>query len=488
MSTPKSVNVNSNVHGSGAVSQRNDIADSCPSEGLQKNFFPEDGVHSSHIHKLQQPGSPLTGSISSLSAKRKHIFQDTTRSSRDLFYATPSPKIHDSIRKENIKLSEKISSIRKSNSKFIIVETSSLSNAIRESIENSKRQLLHYKSASSLKNYLEEPTKDVQHQHVNAPIKNLEKDLDSAVLMTEEHIDAMNLAGDGIETPKNLNGLKPNEEDRGLADDSESLDHLISFTPVNKVTQVLTAVAPTSQLSVSRIKAMEDPLMPSNSLEATSLCRSYSSPLQIKSDPRKDLQAAFITHKFVSPERLDYLLPSSMEFQDNLSDDLHKQDQCESIVNGSGLDEIFTENVATDNNFTGKVDNSDTLVVEQQNRSSTPLLRYKHLKDNTPVESIHENKGDLSREGTKASENQWNIESSSHDVDAPTNQSGRVYNDFHVNSDSAQDKGDLPREGTKAYVSVNASSNLQRSVNEPSVLKVLPLHPTFSYTLNLLWH
>lgn len=481
--TPPNVNVNSNVHGLGMVS-RNELADLCPAEDLQKESSPKDGMHNFHIDELlvQQPRSPLAGSITSLSAKRKHIFQDTTNSSRHSLYVTPSPKIHGSIlRKENIKLVENLSSIRKSNSKFNIIESSSQASTLRDGIENSKCRLLQYISSatSPLKNVLVETSEDLQRQQVNAPFKNLEKDLDDADRRIEEHIDAMNMDGDGNGTPTNFSSFNQNEESRCLVKDGESLDHLSNFIPpLNKVTGVLTTVASPSQLTGSGMKAMKHPLMSNNSLEGTLLISgSDSAILEIKGDHSIDLKMTNISHKFISPvKRLDQSLSSSVEYQDNLSGDLNQQDQYKELVNGSGLDENSAEYAPCDSHLTGNVDKLDSLVVEQRMQSSTPLLKINHLKDITQVERV--GKGEfISFDLQNASETFTNFRSPLNDIDALKYRSGSPFKNFQINSDSTQDKDELPGEGTKACFSVAASPCMLRSVNEPSLLKVLAFLP-----------
>ncbi|KAK1568340.1 hypothetical protein Q3G72_023333 [Acer saccharum] len=463
--TPPNVNVNSNFRQLGLISQ-NEHADLSPAEDTLKESSPKDGTHNSHIDELlnQQPGSPLAGSIISLSAKRKQIFQDTTNSSRYPSYVTPSPKIYGSIlRKENVKLGESLSSIQKSSSKFKIIESSNQASTLKDAIEKSKHRLSQYLSSATslLGNVLEETSKDLQRKHMNAPIRNLEKDLFNADRMIEEHKDAMNMDGDGSGTPKNFGSLIQNEE-RRLAKDRESSDHLSDFTPVDKVTGMMTAVASPSQLT----------WLSNNPLEGTSLISGSDSPiLEVKHDHSKDHITTDIPYKFVSPvKRLDQLLSSSMECQDNLSGDLKQQDQYKKLVNGSGLDENSAEYAPSDSHLTEKDDKLDSLVVEQRMQSSTPLLEINHLKDITQVKRVG-NKELFSPDQRNVSEFSRNFQTSSNDIDSLKYQPGIPYKNLQIISDSTQDKDELPGEGTRASVCVPASPYMQRSLIEPSLLK-----------------
>ncbi|KAK3184576.1 hypothetical protein Dsin_031862 [Dipteronia sinensis] len=459
--TPPNVNVNSNVRRLGLISQ-NEHADLSPAEDTLKESSPKDGTHNSHIDELlnQQPGSPLAGSIISLSAKRKQIFQDTTNSSRYPLYVTPSPKIYGSIlRKENVKLGESLSSIQKSSSKFKIIESSNQASTLKDAIEKSKHRLSQYLSSatSPVSNVLEETRKDLQ-RNMSAPIRNLEKDLFNADRMIEEHKDAMNMDDDGG-TPKNFISLKQNEE-RRLAKDGESLDHLSNFTPVDKVTGMMTAVTSPSQLTC----------LSNNPLEGTSLIsRSDSAILEVKHDHSKDHKTTDIPYKFVSPvKRLDQL-SSSMECQDNLSGDLKQQDQYKKLVNGSGLDENSGEYAPSDSHLTEKDDKLDSLVVEQRMQSSTPL-EINHLKDITQVNRVG-NKELFPLDQQNVSEINRNFQTPSNDIDSLKYQSGSPYKNLQIRSDSTQDKDELPGKGTKASVCVPASPYVQRSLIEPSLLK-----------------
>ncbi|KAK0590950.1 hypothetical protein LWI29_033533 [Acer saccharum] len=463
--TPPNVNVNSNFRQLGLISQ-NEHADLSPAEDTLKESSPKDGTHNSHIDELlnQQPGSPLAGSIISLSAKRKQIFQDTTNSSRYPSYVTPSPKIYGSIlRKENVKLGESLSSIQKSSSKFKIIESSNQASTLKDAIEKSKHRLSQYLSSATslLGNVLEETSKDLQRKHMNAPIRNLEKDLFNADRMIEEHKDAMNMDGDGSGTPKNFGSLIQNEE-RRLAKDRESSDHLSDFTPVDKVTGMMTAVASPSQLT----------WLSNNPLEGTSLISGSDSPiLEVKHDHSKDHITTDIPYKFVSPvKRLDQLLSSSMECQDNLSGDLKQQDQYKKLVNGSGLDENSAEYAPSDSHLTEKDDKLDSLVVEQRMQSSTPLLEINHLKDITQVKRVG-NKELFSPDQRNVSEFSRNFQTPSNDIDSLKYQPGIPYKNLQIISDSTQDKDELPGEGTRASVCVPASPYVQRSLIEPSLLK-----------------
>ncbi|KAL5798158.1 hypothetical protein ACOSQ2_002978 [Xanthoceras sorbifolium] len=456
--TPPNVNVNRNIRVLGLSSQ-NELADLCPTEESQKANSPKDGTHNSHIDELlnQQPGSPLAGSITSLSAKRKQIFQDATNSSRHPLYVTPSPKIHGSIlRKESIKLGESMSSIQKSNSKFKIIESSTQASTLRDGIEKSKSRLSQYLSSatSPLNNVLEEISKDFQHQHANAPIKNLEKDLFDADRKIEEHKDAMNMYGDGSGTPKNFSSLNQNEESRHLA----------------KVTGMVTAVASPSQLTRSGMKAKKHLLTSNNPLEGTSFIFGSDSPiLEIKRD--QDHKTTNNPYKFISPvKRLDQLLSSSVEYQDNLSVGLKQQDQFKKLVNGSGLDDNSAAYAPSDSHLTGKVDKFDSLDVEQTMQSSTPLIEINHVKDITQVKRV--GNGEIfSPDLQNVSEIVRNFQTPSSDIDSLKYQSGSPYKHLQIKSDSTQDQDKLSEEGTKAYVCVPASPYMQRSINEPSLLK-----------------
>ncbi|KAK2647823.1 hypothetical protein Ddye_015312 [Dipteronia dyeriana] len=466
--TPPKINVNSNVRRLGLISQ-NEHAELSPAEDTLKESSPKDGTHNSRIDELlnQQPGSPLAGSIMSLSAKKKQIFQDTTNSSRYPLYVTPSPKIYGSIlRKENVKLDESLSSIHKSSSKFKIIESSNKASTLKDAIEKTKHRLSQYLSSatSPLSNVLEETSKDLQRKHMSAPIRNLEKDLFNADMMIEEPKVAMNMDGDGSGTPKNFSSLNQNEE-RRLAKDGESLDHLSNFTPVGKVTGMtgkMTAVASPSQLTC----------LSNNPLEGTSLISGSDSPiLEVKHDHSKDHKTTDIPYKFVSPvKRLDQLLTSSMECQDNLSGDLKQQDQYKKLVNGSGLDENLAEFAPSDSHLTEKDDKLDSLVVEQRMQSSTPLLEINHLKDITQVKRVG-NKELFSPDQRNVSEINRNFQTPSNDIDSLKYQSGSPYKNLQIRSDSTQDKDELPGEGTNASVCVPASPYVQRSLIEPSLLK-----------------
>lgn len=136
-------------------------------EKLLKENLPTDGTRNSNIDQLpgQQPGSPLSDSITSLSAKRKQIYLETTNSSRHLSYVTPSPKQPGYfLRKENIKVGDCMSSIQKSHSKSKNIGSSAHTYALRDVIDKSKRSLgVSGKSASGSYEFVSPPMKSLDH-------------------------------------------------------------------------------------------------------------------------------------------------------------------------------------------------------------------------------------------------------------------------------------------------------------------------------------
>lgn len=504
------------VHWTGLNSQHKP-SDLFSPQNLLKGNPPADGTHNSPIVHLpdQHPGSPLSGSIILLSAKRKQIFLDTT--------ITPSPKKTSSfLSKENIEVGENISTIQKSHLKVKITSPSAHTSVLREEIEKSKRRLSEYlsSSASPVNNFVEETGRNLQFQHVDASVMNLEKHFLSADRKNVEHAITTNMNGGGGGTPKNFGSLNQNKT--GILSGGESLDHLFSpilsedkqtevtdgdgdgtpenvgslnqnkigvikggesldhvFNPIpseDKQTEVTAAAASPAQLTMpGKIQHL---LMSNNPMQGPlAVSVSDTSAEEITLDLKKDLKVTNDFDTFMSPpmKNLDQKLSSPAETHGSVSGNLKHDVQSRSLVD-SGLDGNSIEYATSGNHLTGTVNNLDSLAVELRTNSYSPLIEINRLTDFTKVKRV-DDRDIYTSALLKASETVKKFQTLSGDMNLMKFQLPTPDKNLQIANDPSLTKGELPGEKIKASTCVLTSPNILRTINEPLLLKVLVLLP-----------
>lgn len=504
------------VHWTGLNSQHKP-SDLFSPQNLLKGNPPADGTHNSPIVHLpdQHPGSPLSGSIILLSAKRKQIFLDTT--------ITPSPKKTSSfLSKENIEVGENVSTIQKSHLTVKITGLSAHTSVLREEIEKSKRRLSEYlsSSASPVNNFVEETGRNLQFQHVDASVMNLEKHFLSADRKNVEHAITTNMNGGGGGTPKNFGSLNQNKT--GILSGGESLDHLFSpilsedkqtevtdgdgdgtpenvgslnqnkigvikggesldhvFNPIpseDKQTEVTAAAASPAQLTMpGKIQHL---LMSNNPMQGPlAVSVSDTSAEEITLDLKKDLKVTNDFDTFMSPpmKNLDQKLSSPAETHGSVSGNLKHDVQSRSLVD-SGLDGNSIEYATSGNHLTGMVNNLDSLAVELRTNSYSPLIEINRLTDFTKVKRV-DDRDIYTSALLKASETVKKFQTLSGDMNLMKFQLPTPDKNLQIANDPSLTKGELPGEKIKASTCVLTSPNILRTINEPLLLKVLVLLP-----------
>lgn len=506
------------VHWTGLNSQHKP-SDLFSPQNLLKGNPPADGTHNSPIVHLpdQHPGSPLSGSIILLSAKRKQIFLDTT--------ITPSPKKTSSfLSKENIEVGENVSTIQKSHLKVKISSPSANTSVLREEIEKSKRRLSEYlsSSASPVNNFVEETGRNLQFQHVDASVMNLEKHFLSADRKNVEHAITTNMNGGGGGTPKNFGSLNQNKT--GILSGGESLDHLFSpilsedkqtevtdgdgdgdrtpenvgslnqnkigvikggesldhvFNPIpseDKQTEVTVAAGSPAQLTMpGKIQHL---LMSNNPMQGPlAVSVSDTSAEEITLDLKKDLKVTNDFDTFMSPpmKNLDQKLSSPAETHGSVSGNLKHDVQSRSLVD-SGLDGNSIEYATSGNHLTGMVNNLDSLAVELRTNSYSPLIEINCLTDFTKVKRV-DDRDIYTSALLKASETIKKFQTLSGDMNLMKFQLPTSDKNLQIANDPSLTKGELPGEKIKASTCVPTSPNILRTINEPLLLKVLVLLP-----------
>ncbi|TYI55782.1 hypothetical protein E1A91_D11G164700v1 [Gossypium mustelinum] len=302
-------------------------------DGLNENF-------------PQLHGSPLAGSIHSLSAKRQQILLDTTNSPRRMLFVTPSPKQSGSVlSKGSINEVGTVASILKSNSELKIPEPSSCASAFSDGGPKSKLGSSESLTsrALSFNTIMEEMNEDLQCQQENAFTNNGEEKL-SGVGLKQGEKDCS-----GLGTPKNVSSLSQDGETTGLAKDEYN----------DKSTEIMAKITSPSKFTHSGKKATNHSLTPVDSADAALVASTFnSSPKDIAREISKDKRDTDTLYKLVSPlvNRLTEKLSSSTGHKDSLfgSLKLHNEDNI-AIISRQECNSV--ETVPSSNNLTAKGEN-----------------------------------------------------------------------------------------------------------------------------------
>lgn len=469
--TPPGVSLKSNDCLSSLFSQP-EPADLFSTEDSQKEKSSKAAQENSHIDEPldQQLESPLVGSITMLSAKRKQILLEANNVSRHSLCMTPSPKLPGSLlRKENIRLGESVSSLLKSISKFKLIESSLHTSTLSDGIEKSEQKLSEYLSATSpFHNVVEETSSDIPHQLVDAPIINLEK-LFSGDRKNGELKNDINMCRDCNETPKYFDNLNQNQENMISGKDGEPLDHPSdSISHEVKLTEVLAGMPSYSQSTTSGNKVMHQHLEAKNAMKVMSdISGCESSSLEVTLDHKKDQKPTNDSIKNVSPllKRLDRKLPPAE--QGNLSGDLKQQVQpLGNVVIVSGPEGSSTEYATTRSRLTEMANNLDSF--------SSPLNEVNLIKEFTSVKREDDRKI-LPSALQHVSETVRNLQTPSRDTGLPKYHPGSK--NCQIANDTIRTVEEPPQGGIKASAHEHASQLVERNLNE----KVLIFLPLFTY-------
>lgn len=453
--------------------------------GWMKENSSKDRRNSYGIDQIsdQQHGSPLAGSISSLSAKRQQIFLDSAKTCRQLSYAAPSPRLPGCFSsKENIKSGEIVLSIHKSSSKFKIFEPSPLASALKDGIAKSRDRLSKFLSSatSPFNAVVDENSKDTRCKHVDAPIMNLEKHLFSIDLKNGHQERTTYMDSYGIGTPKTIGSLSKSEVSTRLAEDEGSLI-CIPMHNLSKegATQLMTEVALPSPFTSSQEKVSQH-ILTQKSTEGTLVIPvSDSSQLEIQLDHKNDMKTIKAPDKFVSSpvKRLDQNLPSSIEYRGGLSGDLNQQvprNELVSIV--SGQDRIAIGNATSDSHPTALTDKSESLFAERRAQSSSPLHEINHVEDCSQVEGLNDGKRHLP-DKQHVSERAEHFQTLLREKNVLNFRSGSPDKNIRIATDPAHSEDILPGESINDSPCVSASLHVHR---KPS-LKVTNLSLSHSH-------
>ncbi|XWS36668.1 hypothetical protein CRYUN_Cryun20dG0105200 [Craigia yunnanensis] len=411
-------------------------------DGLKENST-QDKRHTSNVgHASNQPhGSPLAGSIHSLSAKRQQIFLDTTNSPRRALFVTPSPKQSGSVlSKGSIKQGGSVASILKSTSKLKILERFPCASTFNDEIVKSKLRLSESLSSSacSFNTIMEELSEGLQCQQATAPTINLEEQLSG--------VDC-----NGLGTPKNLSSLSQDGGTTELANDKEHND---------ESTERMAKIASPSKYSHSGKKVIHHSLTsvdPVDRALVASTCN--SSPMEITLEISKDKRDLDMLYKLVSPlvNRLNEKLCSPTEHQGSLSGNLKLHNQDNSIIIVSRQEYNSVETILSGNYLPA--------TAESRTQCSSPLVKVNHLIDSSIVKRVDERENNgLDLQNT--SENLRNF----HDGVVLKLQSGSPEKNILTASEITRSGENFIEEQMKVS-SAYASPDAHRSKNEQSPRK-----------------
>ncbi|XP_012089606.1 uncharacterized protein LOC105647985 [Jatropha curcas] len=338
----------------------------------------------------QQHRSPLTGSISLVSAKQRLVFLDTAQSSKQLSYVTPSPKQSGSFfGKENMRSAENLFPIHKSSSNVKIFEPSPLSYSLKDGIEKSKVRLLkHLSSTTPFNAVTEESCKVIESKNVDSLVTNLEKQILSQKNKQHDSTDYMDSVGVGTPEINDMSGK--NEEVISLTKDGESLIPISThILPKERDSQLMTEVDSPSQFTWSLKKVQQDVLMPEKFKQQRMTVFGSDSPsIEVNLGYKNDVKTSSPLDRFISPpaKTLDQKLSSSKEHKDTASHDLQYND----ISIGLGQDKISIDNVNSNNHSTAVTDGSESGFAEVRTQSSSSLIEINHFEGSNQMEKLHD--------------------------------------------------------------------------------------------------
>ncbi|GAV68436.1 hypothetical protein CFOL_v3_11939 [Cephalotus follicularis] len=443
------------------------------------------------VHEL---GSPLAGSISSLSAKRQQIFLENANSSKQSSYVTPSPRQPAVISiMESLKQRSSLSSMKKSNSRITSIMPPSYASSLKDALEKSKLRLLESlpSKASLYDCVMEDNMKNLQlKKKLDLPITNLEEHLLGANWKDRECQSMINMNVDDIRTTKDVDSVSKNDEILGLSKDGESPDHTsMHILYKEKSSKVIAAVASPAQFTRLGKTVLEHLMISENPKKGTlALSESNSPPLEITLDHSKDEKVTHAPNKFGSPllvKRLDEKL--SMEYQSNCSGDLKQQGQIKySFGIASGQDENSIDIFTRDWPSTATAYKLSSMFVERRAQSVFPLVDVNHFKYSTQAKSVDDGES-YPPEMQNGSESLRNFPTPSRDGDTLKFQSGSPEKNLLIATDLAHSKEELFKDENKTASYFFASPYICRSADKPSLEKLSPSLSTNELTHSPTW-
>lgn len=420
-------------------------------DGLKENST-QDKRHTSNVGHLsnEQHGSPLAGSIHSLSAKRQQILLDTTNSPRRVLFVTPSP-IHSSsaLSKESLKQGGSAPSILKSNSKLNILEPSPCAPSSIDGIVKSNLRLLESLSsrASSLHTIMEESSKGLQFQQETVPSINLEEQF-SSVDLKQGKMDC-----NALGTPKSISSLNQDGGIIELAKNKEHKHNEKSTEGMVKVTSPLKSVHSGKKV-IHHFLTSVDPV---DGEPVASTFNPSSKEITLEnSKDKRDLD----THYKLSSSLVNRLNEkcSPPAYQGSLSGNLklHDQDNRANFVAGQECNSV--ERALSSNYLTATAENGI--------QSGSPLVKVNHLINSSIVKGMDERESN-GLDLQKTSENLRNFP----DRIAMKLQSGSSEKNIQTAVDITQ-PGEISFEEQMKVSSAYASPDVHRSKTEQSPRKV----------------
>ncbi|KAF8410894.1 hypothetical protein HHK36_003431 [Tetracentron sinense] len=326
----------------------------------------------------QHGRTPLAGSVSSLRAKRRQIFLDTADSSRSGWIGTPFSRKQpsSSLNRETMRHGESVSSIKKSISKFNILETSPFAATLEVGLGNSIPAPSDYLSKPlSFDTSLDENKKDPKLKYMDVFNASLEGNLLRVTQRITEQKSKISMDSYEVETPKSIIIVRQADENTGRVENGECGNHISTgMLCSDQPSKLMAALVSPSNFSGSGKQMQLNPLNPQSPTEEASVTlEPVSSLIEIKIDLKEQRKETSTSNKLICSSKLERK-SASPEYQGILSRALKQQDQYNKLVSldirQAGMD--LRENATNASHLTPTADKLGSLLNEKNANSSSP--------------------------------------------------------------------------------------------------------------------
>lgn len=300
-------------------------------EFLKENFPRNESETIAKSSRMTE--SPLAGSISSISAKRREIFSHAATSPANFLNLTPLPvRSASSSSKESLKHGLDLSAIQKSISKFRSLDTSPIMPSLKNGIETLKLKISNYLAANSPQNSAPfDSSIDILSKGVHAPSAHLESPSDGP--KSADWKSMLVVDSNGIPNPHNIKkvpALGQNLQFTLAAEPGEPHDDLYTSTSYHNKPARGVAL-----MTLSPNKFSSPGLMSADFPKRVLPASEVGSPMvNVALHHRKDYGDACVPSELlVSPVKEADQNPSTVEhYQKSVSAELNQQNQFNKFI------------------------------------------------------------------------------------------------------------------------------------------------------------
>ncbi|XP_057461184.1 uncharacterized protein LOC130751607 isoform X2 [Actinidia eriantha] len=403
--------------------------------------------------------SPLAGSLSLLSSKRRRIVLDIASPSKNLQFTTPSQKLpYSLLTDETRKHGDGLSSIQKSISKLEMLKASPFPSTLKVNIESTSILSKYNRKTPSYNTVL-----DAQIRCVDTSVARSEDQLYIVAKENGEHKYVTNMDAIDVETSENTVDVSHARVHTGVAKDGISTGHISPGFKVLEAEETLL-----SQFTWSGNKMPKNFFTSGDPTKGMVVTSGIGSLLaEITLDHAKDKKKTGISPRTVpsSEKNTENLSLASKEYWSSPSRELNLYDPDNKIKSiDSGYDGVSRENVRNGSLLTTVANKLDSLFRERAQSSST-MIEINHSKESTLIETMFSGEKNLHALQDESGAI-GNFQTPLTDKMAKDVQSKIFDGDLQIGADPVRLR-DLTTGCVKAYSHRSASPFVLRGDNEP---------------------